>query len=381
MSPKYSLALTLVFVTHFISWAQPVFVSTTLHDLYILLPRECQQSIKAGHTNLPCRLSGNSLLIKIEKDKRAQVTHLGLSFFKSGMDSVLPIEISHFIERKFLEYTLINDINTIRELNRQNRILMTINGGNAGTLLFASFNDVISILTNLEQCKIKRDSLTYTIGLVDNSGHTFIIAFPANQSLIMGMDKKELDDQFSWKIKSWQTNPSSLPVMPEDKLISLENGIYKLPGKSFYSILSADIFFKKKGDNFELMFDTAMVNYSFSNGILKAGELCQGKTAIVTQKLYGQLEESYQIKLADLVGYFKNNGFELYFGVEDSSKIKLRGTLVAYYRPLNYINMLDINTSSADFFKQDGEVRISLFANIPYDNIKELFGNFHPEKK
>jgi hypothetical protein len=43
--------------------------------------------------------------------------------------------------------------------------------------------------------------------------------------------------------------------------------------------------------------------------------------------------------------------------------------------------MLDINTSSADFFKQDGEVRISLFANIPYDNIKELFGNFHPEKK
>ena len=377
MNLKYVFGLIFVFITHCISWAQPVFVSATLHDIYRSLPKECVQEINAGNTNLSCSHPGNPLVIKIERNKKDQVTHLGLSFFKSGMDSLLPVEVRHFVERKFLEYILISDINVIVELNRQNRISITLNGGIPGTLLFSSFKDVVPILANLEQCRVKRDSLTYTVGLIDNNGRTFILGIPANQSLILGMDKKELDDQFAWEIKTWKPVPILMPSIPVDKLLPLENGLYKLPGKSFYSILSADLFFKKTIDNIELMFDTSQISHSFSNGILKAGELCKGKTARITQKLYGQLEESYSIKLADLIGYFRNNGFELYFGVEDSSKTKLRGTLVAYNRNLNYINMLDINTSAEDFFNPGGEVKITLFANIPSDNIRELFGKLN----
>ena len=378
---KYVFLLFLLFCTSFEIKAQPSFISKNLYDIYLLLPKDVAKNILAVETQLSCSLRGYPLLIKIEKNNSGQITHLGLPTNNIGIDSVLPVEFKRFMERKFLEYFLINDMKKIVNINQQNKILMSLNGESLGSLLFSSFDNIIPILSDIRQFSVNRDSLTYSMRLSGSDNQVFDFIFPANQMLICGMDKKELDDNLVRELKLWRSSTSPVPIIGRDQLVPIGNGIYKLPGKTYYSILFSDLFFEKQDtDNFELLFGTADLSKSFSNGLLRSSELCSKKTARITQNMYGKKEEQYTIMLTDLTGYYTTKGFELYFGIEDSLESNLRGTLIAYNRSLNFLDLMDIRTNSEELFNPMGDFRIRLYSNIPTDNIKDLFGRFLPEE-
>ena len=62
--------------------------------------------------------------------------------------------------------------------------------------------------------------------------------------------------------------------------------------------------------------------------------------------------------------------------MEDTTKSSLKATVIAYNRNLNFIHLLAINTSFNELFKSNGQFNITLFTNIPTDNIKNLFGTY-----
>ena len=360
--------------------AQISFESKTLASIYRKLPKESQHSFLSSAV-VNCQINGTAVKVIAQFGKLNKISHLGLEIFKDNIKSIIPGELSLFLERTFLEDLLINDMQIINDFNRQNRIIMSLDGGAAGNLMFQKFTNVMPVLSDLSTCNVKRDSLKYQITLANSTGREFVINFPVNNNLIRGMDKKELDDLTRLEIKGFRATAQPTMQVDSSEVKQQKAGIYMYPGKSYYNLLFSDIYFVKDGSGFQYLISKSSYIETFTNILLRSWDLGSAKSVNVTQRMYGSNQDHYRLILKDFMGYFVDNGFELYFGIEDSSKNNLTATVVAYNRSLNFINLLAIKTTHEELFKANGQFDITLFTNIPTDNIKNLFGTYADDER
>jgi len=352
--------------------AQVNFISKSVESLYLKLPIDCQKAI-INSDIIDCHV--NEKFIKLTSVKHDNViTHLGLSIFNSkSINNSFP-ELNQFIERTFLDYLLTNSFEKVLQTTKESSIEMYYNQMKYGSPLFKDIHILEDYFEGKTDYSVKHDSLLYFVKFTNANGEVFQINFPANNTLLTGMDKAELSDYLynalthakDSVVKEWPAYNNSLI---KDKDIFIRKGSSIFPG------ISSDVFYLKYEEKYVPLFDKQYLKESFSNFFLCYPVNEKRLRIHIEYKMYGNISKSIEIGVANLLNLFSKD-YELYFGIEDSASNKLRGTLVIYNRKLNYIHILDIQTDEQTLFGGKSSISGKLFSFIPMDNIKSFFGKY-----
>lgn len=354
--------------------AQDAFTSNRLNELFALLPLECKNALSRSTENkCSCNIKGNSLPIKASFNSQGQLSHLGLDLFSFDANLIYPNTVLSFMERCYLEYFIWNDAAVIERKNREDKIVLLINGKEFNTPGAGSLAAALPVLiSDAKELNITHDSLYYQANIISPNGKVTLV-FAANYQVVSGMDKKEYSLQLIQALKKYKAK-SELPTTADIATLKPYHDNLKVKiGKSYFKTISSNTYFNCAGNDCQLVFDAQYPLESFTNAFLTSGDFNQDVLLSIEQKIYANEKEMYEVNLSDFVAYFSND-YELYFGIENNSDTLLDGTLIIFNRQLNFINLLYVSSEPQAFFKTGKRVlKAKFYTNIPSDNIKNLF--------
>ena len=363
--------------------AQIRFVSAEIENLFMLLPEDCRSvfqdsNLSENKFEKKCLLEqGANVVLSIEDNI---LSHLGLNIFDKEEMVYFPVETFYFIERFFLKYLLINEVSVFKSSIRDNDIHLLVNNRDFYSSQFANKENLTRLLDNENSSKIlTKDSLSYIFKVYD---HTLQLElrFPANNAIIKGMDKVELDNVLLQNLENYKQSVSNSimkTMFCNNNLVRIaEKELYCLQGSSYHTDITSDLFYVKSGNEYSLVFEPNYLNESFSNLFL-TGDLNPDATLQLSHIQYGSSRVNINISLGSFISYFKNNGYELFFGNENCKPDDMIATMIIYSPFFNHVNLLHITTNADEIFNENGSIKARLFTYIPSDNIKNLLGVYN----
>jgi hypothetical protein len=353
--------------------AQDRFVSHSLNIIFEKLPTDCQKNL-LSKKECNCFLKGYSFKLKSEFDDNRMV-HLGLYVFSDSTKEHGSTfdDLYKFIERELLQFIVDNEQARSTRQKEEKVYIYYSNIFQKKSLLNnpAFIQNVVKDLTGVT---VDNDGINYKATLLNSDSERLELEFPNINSLILGMDKKELDDFiYSELSKSVKKSRSSLGQVSTDNLKKVGN-LYISEG-DYYLIkgFSSNTYYKKDEDSVGVVFQVDNLKESFSNLFLT--DLSSKRQILFEIKLrsYGGNDQLVSTTVDQFLAHFSSD-FKLYFGVEDLNPASLRGSLILFNQGLNFIHLLDIKSTSSSLFANTGKVTGILYPYIPCHNIKDLFG-------
>ncbi|MCK9210362.1 MAG: hypothetical protein M0P61_05930 [Ignavibacteriaceae bacterium] len=371
------------------SEGQITFASKYLENLFEILPSDCRyypndslsrntyalrtnRIINSHYVNLNYYLNGN------------RIEDIGIAIIDSTIRPLFESEdISRFIERKTLELLLIHDDNSlIQKLHENNlEILLNNNSVNSKKML----QKVYSIMNSKCDFKLKRDSLRYKISWNNVSDESVKFSFPATNTLVRGMDKKELDEEI---IEQLENIHSDIEQVRKEKpltnniLISdlIQNdSIYYLKNDSFViKEINNSLYLKMQEGVLHYVFEPRYFEESICN-LIQFPMLNDDLRANINHNIYGNEQVNYTMNFCDLMEYFKKY-CTLYTGIEKKTENGLKTIVIILNNKLNVIHMMVIDVDKNTLFDRNKTITIGLRTNIPTNNIDNLFGEYIPQK-
>lgn len=364
---KFFIAILLSLFVHDL-YAQDNFASVKLNELSKLLPPECKNP--GGQTKVfTCHSGQYDLDLKSIADK-GQIIHLGINLFGKDEMRFYPEEVYYFLERYFLEMMLTRDLGAFFKRTGEQKIEAVINGQKLAKINSLNRKSILTILKNAALKEISHDSLNYSARLSDGNNQ-ILLTFPANNNVICGMDKHELDRNLESLLIYYKSKELPEPIKNKD-FLKVED-FYTLKGESFYKTITSDLYFEKINDDYRLLCDRHYLKESLANMFL-AGCNNPEKQIGVQHFQYGKKISRYDIYLKDFTDFFRSRNCKLYIGIEHESVDTLQATMVIRNPFLNYVNIVYINTTEDFLFDKTKKINVKLYSNIPCDNIKDLFG-------
>lgn len=353
--------------------AQDGFVSNNLKKIYEELPTDCQKNLLLKK-ECNCLIKGFSFKLKCQFDENKMV-HLGLNVFS---DSVKEHETSFddvykFIERELLQFVIDNESErSIRQ--KEEKIYFYYSNIFQKKSLLNNPAFIQNVVKDLTGVTVDNDGINYKATFLNSDSERLELEFPNINSLILGMDKKELDDFiYSELSKSVKKSRSSLGQVSKDNLKKVGN-LYISEG-DYYLIkgFSSDTYYKKDEDGVEVVFQADNLKESFANLFLTDFSHRQQVQFEIKLRSYGGNDLLVSTTVDQFLAHFGSD-FKLYFGVEDTNPDSIRGSLILFNQGLNYIHLLDIKSTSQSLFAGNGKVTSIMYPYIPCHNIKDLFG-------
>ena len=352
---------------------QDRFVSHTVNTIFEKLPTDCQKNL-LFKKECNCFLKGFSFKLKSEFDENRMV-HLGLNVFgdstkehENSFDDVYK-----FIERELLQFILDNEqARSTRQMEEKVNIYYSNIFQKKSLLNNLTF--IQNVVKDLTGVTVDNDGINYKATLLNSDSEKLELEFPNINSLILGMDKKELDDFiYSELSKGVKKSRSSLGQVSTDNLKKVGN-LYISEG-DYYLIkgFSSNTYYNKDEDSVGVVFQVDNLKESFTNLFLT--NLSSRRQIIFEIKLrsYGGKNQLVSTTVDQFLSHFGSD-FKLYFGVEDVNPDSLRGSLILFNQGLNYIHLLDIKSTTYSLFANNGKVTGIMYPYIPCHNIKDLFG-------
>ena len=284
-------------------------------------------------------------------------------------DSIVLAFIERALFRLSLDKTLPEVINTADIM----QLKMFYGNNNLLFSVLADFDELLdSIRTSKHFTLFKNRDL---IGVEwKEGGQSIKMIFPNNYQLIIGKNKKELDDDIFGILQKINTmeplNKQSFII--DDITDSISIIIEK--GEDYYNKISSDVYYKWNGIDSVLVFDSKHIGLSVKNLFLK-NELAGNRNLKLVQKLYGGRFSEIELPLQNFLHYFEND-FDTFIGLEKFKSELIEGTVVFCNKYFNYIHLLHFKTDSSELFNDKGNIEANFYANIPMYNISNLYENF-----
>lgn len=355
-------------------------MSQEIERLFMLIPEHCTQNVmesineSKNYTKF-CSLDENQRLVfEVENEN---LIHTGLHIFDKEERDFYPREVFGFVERYFLEFILSKNVREFEDRLKQNGIELHVNNRNISSSQFNHKTNIVKLLGNNANTRtFYKDSLSYVFSVSDELLN-IQVKFPANNSVIKGMDKLEMDIYLEQKLKRHKASSPggfSIEDYKAEKLTSIGgNELLIWKGDTYHDEINSNLFFIKADNTIKLVFDPLYPTQSFAN-IFLTGVLNKSLLLDISHIQYGNTRSQYKVSLLNFISYFKENGYELFFGIEDSVPDNMEATLVIYNPFFNHINLLHIKTKEELLFQKESSIETRLFSNIPSDNIKNIFG-------
>jgi hypothetical protein len=353
------------------------FVSQNVKKIYDQLPVTCKKQL-IENKECECMLKGLRYHLKLETVGNV-ISNVGLKVFKDTVNSFNCNSINSFVEREFLKFIL--DDNVARESRRkEDHVYIYYANSFQEFSLLKTPESISKVISDISGITIKQDSLKYNVVITNSRGEKIGMEFPAINSLISSMDKKELDEYISTDLlKDIPINPN-----PDQRQLNhtfnSEGDLLVSEGEHFIiEDFTSYKYYKREKDTIKLVFNKKYISESLSNLFL-AGEPTNHRILIDLKiKGYGNTDKNKLMGIDKLLTHFDSQ-FKFYFGIEDTCNDHLRGTLLIYNSSLNYLHLIDIKTDAESLFKDPGHLVGSFYPYIPTHNIKDLFGKGDSKK-
>lgn len=351
--------------------AQVKFASNSLEKMFEKLPTVCKSKLLEKQ-ECNYNISGTEYEIAC-KIYDGQIVKLGLKIFEDSTINNYNSSVCSFIEGELLKFIL--DDGKAREARRkEDQVFLFYSNLLQDNGILKKPDQIRSVTSDINGVTINMKNLKYQVLITNTFGERLMMEFPAINSLISGMDKKELEENLFKNLiiekNSTLNHTNNHPVgnlQTEGELLVTQGNYFLIDD------FSSKLFFIKIKDSLKLIFDPQYIKESFSNLFLTGGPNEQHISLKIKLKGYGNEDKLLTMPLDKFLSIFDNQ-YELYFGIEDSSANSLRGSFIIFNPALNYIHLCDIKTESGTMFANHPSITVAMYPFIPTHNIKNLFG-------
>lgn len=250
-------------------------------------------------------------------------------------------------------------------------------------------DDVRISVGNLERLKQITDSTRlritsygnrHIIRLQNESLTFFEMSAPRSYELIVGKNKKEIENDFIKEITNFTEPDISLQSSPDWGFID-SLALYTENGASFYiPEIAFKRYYRKNEQGYSLLVDPIFPEESAYNLFLSDRVSGQYTLQLKLRK-YGFKKESFEISLKKWIHFCEHTGCECYVGIEKIDNENIYAAIFAVNTIMQYNHLLYVTIDQELLTKQTGNIKGELHVYIPTNNIKELIGNYQEKNK
>ncbi|MDR0872852.1 MAG: hypothetical protein LBN27_05210 [Prevotellaceae bacterium] len=374
------IILITAFIVCFHSLVAQTFATRQLEYLNTLMPGSLPNSTAVFRCP-----QFSSLPLKVEYDTTGVVSHLGFSLFSDSLKTqALTKPLYDFQERLFLEIFLQGNETKARKLLQEYTVQWSDNSQmvGAGTFFNSLENSLRLASADSVEYVMTKDSLTWTSSW-QSGNSSFALRFPANDDLISGMDKKEVEIALAQQLQNFQcTRNTARPVAGNlGELQQLNRSNYVLRGEElFVKAMNSNVYF-------QVLYDRNYPEESIANLFnYPDRQRAKGLDLQIRQVAYGGEALTYKIKLSDFQ-CFIGDDYEIFTGIEKCTDTIAEFSVIYKSKWYNHYHLLYITTTPQNLFDKTEPLKAVLYTFIPNHNIKNLYkeyrksGEFHEKLK
>ena len=261
-----------------------------------------------------------------------EIEHVGYQMFDEVFRQNSYAPVCDFIERYFLELSLISPASVKQRMQMDDVIL---ENGQPEEFVAMSHG-----------AKVTLQSLDYTQYRVvwENGGKVMVMFFPMDYQLISGCNAIELEKNYLRDLSRYRSRSRELllPEVPEDhdKEYFLQAG-----GTYLSESVRHDLYFHKNGGKWELFCDSKKPEWSAYNLMLSSlpvGGRESGWALLLELDQYGYQSTPVSIPLSKWVAFCEDNDGIPYFTVKETTASTVKGVVFVPNERGGYCHMLSV---------------------------------------
>lgn len=313
--------------------------------------------------------------IVVTMDSFRVINHIGFLLFEPLIKKQNPSPIYNFVERYLLELLLMqNNEEVVRTLS-ENKVSLRF-GIKENQSIQLRLRSVLSKIRPEHSIIITTDNSRYTVSWFQSDKLLFSIRFPIQYELIWGMNKMEAENLFYADLQEYNIRQSFVEQETPDYFIPVNDSCYRTDSEYYgiEEVTSVQYYKKNKNGDYLPLLDFGYPNESIHN--LFTIRVNNGMQALVTQKLYGNRKNAFEISLFTLVDFCKANGCEAYVGIERQEGNHYWGIALMVNRALGYNHLFYFDVDSRIFIHPEiYKMNIELYGYVPIHNINSLYND------
>ena len=328
----------------------------------------------AGEYSLGSVCPGKNLILAA--DAKGTINHVGIKLFDRRIIADYPSPVYLFVERYLLWVLLMKDEPAIKERLKEDRVLFRF-GMKLNDKIYLNLKQSLREIKQDQSFIITTDNSKYAVTWLEEQRPILSISFPIQYELIWGMNKKEAEGQFQDGLKAFLSKERNLPVeaLPTEMSLIRDN-CYRSEG-DFYGLedITSYRYYTKRADHtYSLIYDRVNPVESVAN-LFTAYPDSMIKIEI-TQRMYGGKRELFTVPLTDFISFCRENGCEIFVGIERQDENSMAGTAIMVNRSLGYNHILYFNVDMR-IWDNPGSypVTAQLYAFVPMHNVSSLYGD------
>lgn len=293
--------------------------------------------------------SAMGLTLTIHKTE-GMVDHIGRQLFSDEVHMQGRIPVLNFLERYFLQLKYPPQVKTAQMMVRDDEFFFV-----KGSLA------TVDKLLLTDDFSFSNDRHHYQVAWSRNGKTLLSVYFPVEYELISGDNKIEAENNLMGDIQRTQVDEQA----EEPKTL---NGATYL-SEFFSNRIYTD-------DNDSLVISSHAPFQSASN-IMLSQRAAEGYLLNITQICYGFKRSVFTVPLRQWIAFCRNNGCELYFGVEDiSEEGDVQAVVLAVNELENYNHVLSVQIPADMIAQRQGTVDGRLYPFIPTHNVINMFAAY-----
>jgi hypothetical protein len=376
---KMSLLFIPLFVLNINAYAQLLFNSERIRQIYEILPDETKAKIKtysssqSGTYYFGTQLNRSKETIIFRINTYKELEHLGLYLINDSIGSPSLRDVFDYLEREFLVSELTGDPYPLSVESKLTKTEVFYNG-----LSYKNSNSRKTFpkipIDNRTPFKLTFDQNWFLIEWTIDSLKKFQVKIPNDYSLITGKTKDELEKDMLRDLR-YSSTGGPFTFRPEkEQLKSYKANIYIYPGEIYQDVpeMSTKKFFLLN-DTIVPVFISRYYTESIRNLFMNL--VPTSLSMDINQKLYGGNSENLTININSFFSNFSRD-FSIYFAWENISRDSLKAGIIISNTLYNYNHLLEISSNSEAVFNKTDNIKGAFYAFIPRENLNENFKSF-----
>lgn len=312
------------------------------------------------------QIHGFPFTIKLEHDKTL-ILDIGLSIFKDSV-SLTNSVINKFVERELLNY-LLYPTNQSRYIEDKVSVLF-INQRNYSEVCKSSH--IFNVIQDFYSVEYYFSNKQCNVKIFNSKNEAIEVDFPANYSIILGMDKYEVAKYLFYSLKNSNITQNNINKLNKSNTYNKKGTIlycnddtYLLPE------VNNSLFFENRNDTLVYLFNRENPEESIQNLVLTGLK----NENIISNILIKGYNSTYDLQMnwVAFLNYFYES-HDPFFGIELINDSICKGVLVLYNKQLNYIHLCEIKSSIPSIYSHSPIFDVTIYPFIPKDNIKDFWG-------
>lgn len=345
-----------------------------IEEIMGLLVKNHLDATAKGEYALGAICPGKNLILS--KDQRGEISHIGIKLFDRQIIADYPSPVYLFVERYLLWALLAKDETLVAERLAEERVSFRF-GTKLNDNIHFNLRQSLARIKPDQSFIITTDNSKYAVTWLEEQRPILSISFPIQYELIWGINKKEAESRFLKDLKDYLSEvKGALDETSLEEKTLVRDSCYR-SGGDFYGLedITSYRYYTKKADHtYSLISDRAHPSESVAN-LFTANPDPEIQIQI-TQRMYGGKREVFSVPLGGFLSFCRENGCEIFVGIERQEEYSVAGTVIMVNRSLGYNHILYFNV---DLRLWEGgvpyPVTAQLYAFVPMHNVSNLYGD------